>query len=155
MLRIFGLVSALALFAAPASAQDFAVWHGDAFVENPSAACIAVGETAGTFFQVTLRPANLLDNGTNSHVAATSSRRGFSMRVAGDFVGGNQPYDAIGVGSRGSRFGGTAVGNIVSWIQAPPALTTQQYVAVTTRISNFAGTPGCTLTLRGYFSKRP
>ncbi len=157
MLRELGLAAALALFAHSAEAQELATWHGEAFAENPSPGCTSGSDSAGSTWLITYSPAGLADNGSQSFAAAVSFLKGASMRVEGGFAQG-MTYDLLGVTARGPRVGGTAVGTILLWNQKPAVgdLTVDdRNVIITARVSNFGGTPGCALTLRGYLTKRP
>lgn len=149
-------------FGAPASAQQWVSWYGDAIIEDPTAGCSSTGGTqAGSFVGMTYNPANIGANGTTSSLAVFQSRSGMSMRIVdGSFAGGNQPYEGRGVSGNGNRFqyptaGNTTQGLVETFSQVPTTLTDQTlYVQLTTRVTGYFGNANCTLTLRSYLVRR-
>ena len=127
-------------------------WQGT-FMVTAVAGTACTGEVViGDHFIAMYTPANVSDNGPNTHLAFYRPRSAWSLRVAG-LPTANETYAAMQIGSRGGF--DPSSGRVLAFSTAPASVVaTTPIVAINTRISNFHNVTGCTATIQGALVRR-
>ena len=156
MRNVVAAIVSLAL--SVSAAQAAVVWQGDAVIDTALSACsadVAIGPTANRVLKTVLRPKNLSDNGINTTVTFIANQTTMFAMILDH---GAMPAGTAAV--FGNDSSGVIKANVgvpySTFVQNPPtiALTTEN-VTLRGTITNFLYIPGCTVTFRAAYSKRP
>jgi hypothetical protein len=156
------IATASILIVADALAATYAVWQGTAVITATTSACSAgLNERTriapGATFLSVVRPRLLLSNGNNSRIAFNHDADGefFLVLAGGLTIAGPGTYTAYGVTPSGLLKTNVG-GNYQNFTLTPAAPTlTTTFLTLTGAIQNFMFIPGCTVTFRAGYSRRP
>lgn len=159
--RLLIALAAISLLATPVSAQQAARWSGTVKIIAVSPECANYGQDAGDFDSGVVMPQQVQVGGWANQGSFLTYRRDimgtvFSWKISGDLAPGAGPFAAVLTRIDDSGFSAQHNVQITSVLLSPAVIDINtQTINLTFTVSNWHGTPDCSVTLKGRYVRPP